>query len=222
MGEHKLKKNRSSIIPFAFTKSSFSALLIIVFVLGILGLDLYLRQRRSPMNYFDPARTKGAENARLKIVEFADFQCHECSRGHALLKTYLEKYPQDIRLTMKYFPLGKLNSTVSAVHASCAAKQNKFWDYIDVLFSQQSQWQNLMDVRPYFLSLARRFELNEEAFTACVQDVSVASSVQAEKFVGESNAVRSTPTYFINKEMVVGVQSLQKYLEKTFGTNHGS
>ena len=51
-----------------------------------------------------PAR--GNPEAPVTIVEFSDFQCPYCARGASTMDQLLEKYPNDVKLVFKHFPLG--------------------------------------------------------------------------------------------------------------------
>lgn len=48
---------------------------------------------------------KGAENAKITIVEYTDFECPYCSRGADTMAELLKKYPGKVRVTVKHLPL---------------------------------------------------------------------------------------------------------------------
>ncbi len=48
---------------------------------------------------------KGAENAKVTIVEYTDFECPYCSRGADTVAEVLKKYPGKVRVTVKHLPL---------------------------------------------------------------------------------------------------------------------
>ena len=76
----------------------------------------------------DGAPLRGAENARVTIVEFSDFQCPFCSRVTPTLKKLLEEYPDDVRVVYKHLPLPFHQRALPAAKAAVAAgKQGKFW-----------------------------------------------------------------------------------------------
>ena len=55
----------------------------------------------------DPDRdfTRGPADAAVNIVEFTDFECPFCTLAHTSLKKVVERYPSDVRLVYKNFPL---------------------------------------------------------------------------------------------------------------------
>ncbi len=82
-------------------------------------------------------RLRGDPNAVITIVEFADFQCPYCKQTEATLNDLLERYPGQVRLAFRDFPLGSIHpyAEKAAEAARCAGKQGKFWDFHDALFA---------------------------------------------------------------------------------------
>lgn len=213
MGEAKRRDKR--IIPL-LEKGKTAAKIILIAVSIVAVIDFTYRKFHPIINIIDPARTIGNVDAPLKIIEFIDFQCTECARGAKVLKAFLKKYPDDIRLSVKYFPQIELNSVVGAVHAECAARQGMFWLYYDELITKQNQWRLMQEVKPYLFSLARNVSMDLDMFKACVDDIDAEQVIWEEHRLGESNFVRATPTYFINGKMYVGVDEMEEFLENYF------
>jgi len=213
MGEAK-RRNKT---PFAIKdKIRASASIIIIIICVVAVIDIVYRQFHPLLNLTDPARTLGDSDASLKVIEFIDFQCAECARGAKVLKAFLKKYPDDIQLSVKYFPQMELNSVIGAVHAECAARQGMFWSYYDELITKQNQWRLMKDAKPYLLFLAENVSMDIEMFEACVRDSYTEQIIREELRLGESNFVRSTPTYFINGKMYVGVDEMEEFLNNYF------
>ena len=90
---------------------------------------------------------EGSKDAPVTLVEFSDYQCPFCKR------TFDDTMPE---LKEKYVDTGKIkhvfrdyplpfhqNGIPAAIAADCANEQGKFWDYHDILFSKQTEWENL-------------------------------------------------------------------------------
>jgi len=157
----------------------------------------------------------------LRILEFVDFQCPECARGSKLIRSYILRYPKSIFLAVKYYPLGELNSMVSALYGECAAQQGKFWQMHDSLFDRQRQWRTLREASSFLNGIARDAHLNINELELCMKGDDAQSVISAERMLGESHFVKSTPTYFVNDEMVVGVEALREQLEVFFDKEDG-
>jgi len=78
----------------------------------------------------------GPENAKIKIVEFTDFECPYCERAFPTVTAVLEKYKGNISMEYKSFPLSfHANAQKAAEAALCAGEQGKFWEMHDNLFA---------------------------------------------------------------------------------------
>ena len=175
------------------------------------------------LSHVSAARVKGNPQASVRITEYIDFQCPACARGAAVLKEYMIKYPSLIYLEVKYFPLSQMHpyALKSALYAECAARQNKFWAFQDLLIEKQAQWERLLNVDPMFQEMAQNANLDLNKLEACVNSDDTKSVVLREKTEGKSQGVDSTPTYFINGKMMVGPKPLREELDKYLGEkNH--
>jgi len=86
----------------------------------------------------------GPEDARVTIVEYADFQCPYCSVASDILKDIQEKYPEDVRIVYRHFPLVSIHdkATLAAQAAEAAGLQgaDAFWSMHDMLYDTQTAW----------------------------------------------------------------------------------
>lgn len=90
--------------------------------------------KRVALNLAD-SYTRGASNAKIKIVEFTDFECPFCERAYPTIAALEEKYKGKISLIYKSFPLSfHPNAQKAAEAALCAGEQGKFWEMHDNLF----------------------------------------------------------------------------------------
>lgn len=150
-------------------------------------------------------KIKGPASAPVEIIEYSDFQCPACQRAQAVLHAIEEKYPGQVRFVYRHFPLsGHQWSGIAHQAAECAAGQNRFWEYHDLLFKNQLLWATPQNPADTFIRYAQELGLNLDAFGACLTDEAVKGRIQAEKQSGLDSKVNSTPTFFINGERVVG------------------
>lgn len=78
----------------------------------------------------------GEKNAKIKMVEFTDFECPFCERAFPTVTAVMEKYKGKISLEYKSFPLSfHANAQKAAEAALCAGEQGKFWEMHDNLFA---------------------------------------------------------------------------------------
>ena len=165
-----------------------------------------------------PQRAKGNPQASIKVIEFIDFQCPACAHGAKLLHEYFDKYPGRFYLELRYYPLAMhSHGMLSARWGECAARQEKFWPFFDLLIDRQMEWSVMTDPVPSFEAVAKQAGLNQGKANACLQDSSVDQTIQTDVEEGKLRAVSSTPSYFINDEMLVGVKSLKMKLDGLLG-----
>jgi len=219
MGESRRNRKSPRARNISRSKSLLTTAIVVICVIAIVSYDFYQRSQHSPLKIYSENRIKGDMDAPLHILEFIDFQCSECARGSRILKSYMSKYPYEMLLTIKYSPLGELNSNISAAYAECAARQDFFWEFHDLLFKRQSYWRLLKKINPFFITLAKEVGLDVGELQECLKRQETYSVIEKEKALGEAHFVKSTPTYFINDEMVVGVESLKQTLEEYFENN---
>jgi protein-disulfide isomerase len=195
-----------------------STLLIVVVLAGLIaGIKIWTMHKKVQI---DPqaARSEGDPKARVKIVEFMDFQCPGCAYGAKYLKTFIAQHPHDIFLQVRYFPLTSIHphAMTSAMYSECAARQGKFWPLDDLMLDQQSQWAQLISADPVFQSMATQVGMNMDQLYICLASDDARKVINDEKSMGQSLGITSTPTYFVNNKMVVGAKSLQDELKNYF------
>jgi cyclophilin family peptidyl-prolyl cis-trans isomerase/protein-disulfide isomerase len=88
---------------------------------------------------------RGPADAYLSVMEYSDFQCPACAKYAALLTRIQKKYPHDIRIVYRDFPLMTRNdkAAISTQAAEAANLQGKFWEMHDLLFEKQAEWAQL-------------------------------------------------------------------------------
>jgi len=88
----------------------------------------------------------GAARPALTVVEYSDYQCPHCRRGHDELRGLVREHPERVRLVHRDYPLDHhCNDLLKrpfhpqacryAVLAHCAGEQGRFWEANDVLYS---------------------------------------------------------------------------------------
>lgn len=191
---------------------------IVIVVIAVIAILKFVLVK--PPVAFDPveARTRGPQQAKVNIVEFIDFECPACAYGAQKLREYLAQHPSDIHLEVKYYPLMNVHhhALQAASYMECSARQGKFWQLFDSVMTQQPQWSPLMSIDGIFDQMAQGAGVDIRQLHACLASDDPSTKIMAEKAVGRSLGVQSTPTYFINKKMVVGAKSLQDELDTYF------
>jgi protein-disulfide isomerase len=162
-------------------------------------------------------RTLGRPQADVRIVEYVDYECGACQSGSTLIHEYFKRYPSRLFVEVKFYPLsGHRHALPAAIYAECAAGQRKFWPFHDLLFERQADWRKEKDPAHLFREYARTAGLDPEKLEACVASEETKARIEQEKSQGFAAGVRSTPTFFINGNMIVGGLRLTQELDRYF------
>jgi protein-disulfide isomerase len=151
----------------------------------------------------DPARLRGDPNAPVTIVEFSDFSCPFCRKAESILPEVLAKYPGQVKLGYRDFPLDALHpqAELAAEASRCAEEQGKYWEYHDLLFARPDK--QTSDV---LLDDARTLKLDDQKFSACLSSGRYKAQVQQDIQMGDRAGMVATPGFFINGAFVSGAQ----------------
>lgn len=157
------------------------------------------------------APTFGNKNAKVKVVEFSDFQCPFCSRAAATVTELKKMYGNKVLFAFKQYPLPMHPQAKPAAEASlCVNEQgsDKFWKYHDKLFAN-SEKLGAEDLKKY----AKEIGANVDQFNKCFDEKKYAQAVQADTDYGNKLGVRSTPTFFVNGKLISGAQPVESFKE---------
>jgi protein-disulfide isomerase len=163
---------------------------------------------------------KGNPDAPVTIVEFSDFRCPYCGRfatgaGREIEKRYVEEGL--VRFGYQHFAILGPESQRAAEASECAAEQDAFWAYHDLLFERQAGV-NAESLRQFATELG----LDTEVFDACLDSGKYTSLVRSETAAVQSLGVTGTPSFLINGQPLVGAQPFevfQQVIEAELGAN---
>jgi Peptidyl-prolyl cis-trans isomerase (rotamase) - cyclophilin family len=87
----------------------------------------------------------GPDSAPITILEYGDFQSTASAQLNTVLQALLKKYPTQLRLVFREFPLDEQHDkdSLAAQAAEAAGKQGKFWQFANLLYTKQSDWTSL-------------------------------------------------------------------------------
>lgn len=146
----------------------------------------------------------GPDDAPVTIVEFSDFECPFCARFATVTAPLLRRqYGDRIRWIFVNTPLKSIhpNAYDAALAGECAAEQDLFWPYYDVMFSGRFQ---ATDDGLY--GAAEDVGLEMERFGECYQNADHASEVAADEREAQRFYILGTPTFFVNGHRLEGAQ----------------
>lgn len=166
------------------------------------------------INKTDPAQASlvrsdshqtGPADAKITIVEFADFQCPACAVAADTVLQLKKEYANQVNFVFRHFPLpNHANARIAAQAAEAAGDQNKFWEMYQTLYRQQKNWQGLSDPSSLFSKYAKGLELDSNKFDGVIKNKTHEDKILLDLGDGKSLNVASTPTFFINGKKYIG------------------
>ncbi len=150
---------------------------------------------------------KGNPDAKVAIIEFADFECGYCKRAGFQLRRLYESYKDEIVFVYKHFPMNpacnpgvnnpRHRYACSAHLASvCAQKQGRFWAYHDLLYKNNHQLRD-----EHLIAYAEKVGLEMDSFLQCMRTKEGAAKVKASGLEGKAAETHGTPRIWIDGKL---------------------
>ena len=164
-----------------------------------------------------PDMALGPANATVTITEFASMTCPHCAAFNAdvfpkIKSTYID--PGKIRYIFREFPLD-IKAAAGSMLARCIAKDDsaKYFAVVDVLFKQQNDWAYAAKSTTEGLSrIGKQAGLSQEQVDSCLKDQALLDKIAADqKYAADILKVNSTPTFFINGDVIKGEASFDTF-----------
>jgi protein-disulfide isomerase len=162
-----------------------------------------------------PDMALGPANAPITITEFASMTCPHCAAFNADVFPKIKSAYIDtgkIRYVFREFPLD-IKAAAGSMLSRCIAKDDagKYFAVTDMLFKQQSDWV-MKNTTETLTRIGKQAGLSQQAVDDCLKDQTLLDKIVADqKFANEVLKVNSTPTFFLNGEMIKGETSFEEF-----------
>ena len=162
-----------------------------------------------------PDMALGPANAPITITEFASMTCPHCAAFNADVFPKIKAAYIDtgkIRYVFREFPLD-IKAAAGSMLSRCIAKDDsgKYFAVTDMLFKQQSDWV-MKNTTETLTRIGKQAGLSQQAVDDCLKDQTLLDKIVADqKFANEVLKVNSTPTFFLNGEMIKGETSFEEF-----------
>jgi protein-disulfide isomerase len=162
-----------------------------------------------------PDMALGPANAAVTITEYASMTCPHCA---AFTEKVFPKIKSEyidsgkIRFVFREFPLD-IKAAAGSMLARCVAKDDagKYFAVVDMLFRQQESWV-LKNTTETLIRIGKQAGLSQQQVEDCLKDQALLDKIAADqKYANEVLKVNSTPTFFLNGEMMKGEQSFEEF-----------
>ena len=153
---------------------------------------------------------KGNQNAKVTVVEFADFRCPFCEKfftdtEQQLLKDYVDA--GKVKFIFRNYQFLGDASVFAGNAAECANEQGKFWEFHDWLYKNQPpESDTSMYNVDSMTTAATSLGMNGDQFRTCLAATKFKDNVTKDLREGQGVGVSGTPTFYINGRQLVGAQ----------------
>ncbi len=145
--------------------------------------------------------TLGNLNAKVTIVEYADFQCPFCGKFYKETEQpIISQYVNTGKVQLVYRDFAFLGEeSIDAAEASwCAGDQGKYWEYNNYLFTHQNGENKGAFSVPNLESFAKGLGLNTTTFNQCLESKKYEKAVNdSTTEAGQKAGVQGTPKGYI-------------------------
>jgi protein-disulfide isomerase len=154
-------------------------------------------------------RELGSPTAPITLQVWEDFQCPFCKQVNldaldTVERTYVDS--GQVRIEFHHYAFLGAESIAAAEASECANEQHQFWPYHDALFATQAGENRGAFSTAKLKQLARATGLDTTAFDSCLDSGRYRQVVQDERREGQRLGISSTPTFFVNGQIIKGMQ----------------
>ena len=155
---------------------------------------------------FMDGRSMGEPAAPVLVEVWADFQCPACRIfSEQIEPPVVDNYVAtgQARYVFRHYPfiddasLSK-ESDQAANASMCAAEQDRFWDYHDILFANWNGENAGAFSDKRLVAFAESIGLNMEQFNPCFEENRYRDVIEQDKTEGTQAGVNGTPSVFVN------------------------
>ena len=160
----------------------------------------------------------GDPDAPVVIQEFSDFGCSHCASFAMETKKLIEEEFIDTGIVyLEFHSVGGLLGSAATLQAAeaayCAGEQESFWNYHDLLFSNQLNLfsNRASDNSEKLIQFAEILNLDVDQFETCLVDRTYQSLAAADENIARQNGISGTPSFLVNGILLRGNQPIENF-----------
>jgi protein-disulfide isomerase len=148
----------------------------------------------------------GPADAKVVVTEFADFQCPYCRVYNTDIQPQIvADYVKTGKIRYEYHHYIVIDSNVggtesrrSAEASECAAEQGRFWDFHEILFTNQAGEGTGAFANNRLKAFAESLGLDMTKFNSCFDGRKTQNKVTVDEAQARTLGINSTPSLFVN------------------------
>jgi protein-disulfide isomerase len=193
---------------------------IVIFVAGTIGLMVMQASKPQSAKFVggsvkaadetDWAKGAPLKEAKITLIEYADFQCPACGAYYPFVKQLGQEF-KNLTIVFRHFPLAQHgNARVAAQAAEAAGKQGKFWEMHNMLFDNQNVWATSKFTVETFNAYAQTLGLDMTKFKTDFNAQETQDKISSDYQSGAS-VIDGTPTFFLNNQKIQNPQNYDEF-----------
>lgn len=148
----------------------------------------------------------GNKDAKVKVIEYADFQCSACATTFPYIHEIIDEYKDQVALVFRTYVINyHQNGTAAATAATAAGLQGYFDEYATLLFANQNEWYdaegtNRDEIFKSYLEDASNGEADVKKYTEDLKSSAVKEKIAFDRALALRVKLSATPLIYINQE----------------------
>lgn len=148
----------------------------------------------------------GNKDAKVKVIEYADFQCSACALTFPYIHEVVGEYGDQIAYIYRTYAINyHQNATAAATAAVAAHKQGFFEEYASLIFEKQDEWfysegSDRDNKFENYFTTATEGKGDLEKFKTDLKSSSIKDKLAVDREFANRVNLTATPLIYINKE----------------------
>lgn len=173
---------------------------IIIFGLAVIVPKILLRTPKSTQS---EGFTIGNPDAPVKVTQFSSYYCGYCkSFSENIEPRFIRDYVEPGLVYYRYVNLAGDSeaSQLAAIASYCAADQNRFFDYKDMLYTYNAAQDGFSPDN--LIKYANLIGLENNIFETCLNGNEFLDAYQQDLELAQDIGVNGTPSFLVNDQLV--------------------
>lgn len=161
----------------------------------------------------DDRAYEGDKNAPVTIVEYSDFECPFCRKGHMTMTQLLKEYPGKVKIVFKNLPIERIHphALIASKYYEAIALQDikKAAEFKKEIFDKQREF--TADGEKFLKSAAKKVGANLAKVQTDINSETVNKRIEADRAEAEKFEFSGTPGYLINGVSLRGAYPIEEF-----------
>lgn len=164
----------------------------------------------------------GNKDAKVKIFEYADFQCSACAITFPYIHDVVKEYGDDVAYVYRNYALSyHSNATAAATAVIAAHNQGYFEDYALLVFEKQDEWfysegEARDKLFEGYLTTVSDGNADLEKYKSDLKSTAIKNKLAIDREFANRIKINATPLVYINKEKFEVASSKESDFKDSF------